>query len=247
MKTAKRIKKKQPEKNPPLHPWRVCPYGEHSVVTHELHIRPSKAHPNGIVVPRHFHCAKNPSHKDQLYPNEINDIAEQHFSDLKNRPCPLPLRYGSVGSKYDDFIAGWTQYWNEVLDPTEPLDPNIVKALVATESSFIADKMANDKKPNSARGLTQITNDTRKTLDNVNGEIKDHYVTATREELNDPNVNICAGVRWLFHKQFLASNRLKRSASWPEAVYEYKGLSSKKVTKAEIDRIKRIFNESYET
>ncbi len=83
-------------------------------------------------------------------------------------------------------------------------------------------------------------------LDNVKGEIKDHYVTATRDELNDPNVNICAGVRWLFHKQALASSRLKRNATWPEAVYEYKGLSSTKVTKADKDRIKRIFNDTYE-
>ena len=63
-----------------VHPWRVCPYGEHSVVTHELHVPTSKAHPAGIVVPRHFHCAKNPSRKDQLYPNEINDIADRHFA-----------------------------------------------------------------------------------------------------------------------------------------------------------------------
>jgi hypothetical protein len=28
------------------------------------------------------------------------------------------------------------KYWNEVLKPETPLDPNLVKALIATESAF---------------------------------------------------------------------------------------------------------------
>src|ERR1700677_2551035 len=78
---------------PPVHPWRVCPYGEHWVRTHPLHIPPSKKHPKGTVTTRHAHCARNPSGKDELYPEEIQEIADQHFSGLKKKPCHLPLKF----------------------------------------------------------------------------------------------------------------------------------------------------------
>ena len=186
---------------PPVHPWRLCPYGEHWVKTHPLHVPPSKAHPSGSVTTRHEHCAHNPSGRDELYPDEIQEIASKHFSNLKNRPCPLPLTFRAAGSKYDDLIAGWVQYWNEVLKPDVPLDPNLVKALIASESGFDPNILANKKNSNSARGLTQITNDSRKLLGGGKGGLKDHLITVTKEDLNDPNINICAGVRWLFEKK----------------------------------------------
>jgi hypothetical protein len=107
--------------------------------------------------------------------------------------------------------------------PDQPLDPNLVKALIASESNFYPEKLNNEEDSNSARGLMQITNSTRKLLDNET-ELKDHYITMTKEDLNDPGVNICAGVRWLFRKREIASIvRLKRQATWLEAAEEYKG------------------------
>lgn len=35
---------------------------------------------------------------------------------------------------------------------------------------------------------------------------------------------ICAGTRWLFTKKAVAKERLNRSATWSEAVAEYKGV-----------------------
>lgn len=230
---------------PPVHPWRICPYGEHWVKTHPLHVPPSKTHPEGSVTTRHEHCARNPSGKDQLYPEEIQEIAGQNFANLKSKPCPIDLGFHNKGDKYDDFIAGWVQYWNDVLKPDEPLDSNLVKALIASESSFLPNKLANPKNSNSARGLTQITNDTRKILDGYHGDLKDHLITVTKEELNDPNVNICAGVRWLFEKRRLASFHLKRAASWVEAVWEYKDVKGAK-TKEDAEKMKNIFNRFYE-
>jgi hypothetical protein len=251
----KKIVKRQPrrsiEKATPtpttdisVHPWRVCPYGEHQVITHPRRNPPSKTHPAGSVSTVHWHCAHNPSGKDQLYPDEIREIATQHFSNLKNKPCSLPLDFGAAGSQYDDLIAGWVQYWNEVLKPDVPLDPNLVKALIASESSFDPTLLANPDKSDSARGLTQITNDTRKILGNAKGELKDHLITATKTDLNDPGVNICAGVRWLFQKRKLASIHLKRPASWIDAVWEYKGTAKK--TKEASKKIVTIFNGFYE-
>ncbi len=148
----------------------------------------------------------------------------KNFGKIKNRPCPLELKFGKAGSAYDELIAGWVQYWNEVLQPDVPLDPNLFKALIASESTFDPNILANKRNPKSARGLAQITDKTRKILGNEKGELKDHYITATRDQLNDPNVNICAGVRWLFHKRSLASGKMGRAATWDEAVAEYKSI-----------------------
>lgn len=69
-----------------------------------------------------------------------------------------------------------------------------------------------------------MTNKTRKILGDEKGELKDHYLTLTRDDLNDPNLNICAGVRWLFQKAKIASSLKGREATWEEAVAEFKGV-----------------------
>ena len=191
VKARGRLKKKSKGKSkpqlPPVHPWRICPYGEHWVRTHPMHVPPSEKNPEGSITTRHQHCANNPSGKDELYPEEVQKIASQNFSNLKNKPCPLTSKFGDQGSKYDDLIAGWVQYWNDVLKPDEPLDPNLVKALIASESGFNPNSMANPNNSNSARGLMQITNQTRKLLGGDHGDLKDHLITVTKDELNDPN------------------------------------------------------------
>ena len=157
-------KKKKSIKTPKttVHQWRVCPVGEHLVRTHPMHIPATPQRPDGVTT-RHVHCAANPSGKDQLYPIEINAIAEKHFANLPVRPCPIAMKFES-GSKYDDSIAGWVQYWNDVLQPKVPLDSNMVKALIASESGFDHTKMGKKKDSKSARGLTQITDSSRKIL-----------------------------------------------------------------------------------
>ncbi len=210
-------------KSKKVHPWRLCPVGEHWVRTHPLHMPPSGRRPAGTITTRRAHCAHNPSGKDCLYPDEIQEVVKKYFSKAKEKPCSLSLRFKD-GSKFDGSIAGWVQYWNSVIKAKVPVSPNLVKALIASESSFDPKMLAIKKKVNSARGLMQILNGTRKILGDESGELKDHFVSSSREDLNDPNVNICAGVRWLFQKQFLASSKLGRPASWEEAVAEYKGV-----------------------
>jgi hypothetical protein len=106
------------------------------------------------------------------------------------------------------------------------LDPNLVKALIATESGFQPTTLAKKSDPKSARGLMQLTDQARKILADPDGELKDHFVTTTREELNDPNMNICAGIRWLFQKQKLASAKLGEDADWTQTIFIYKGLKT---------------------
>jgi Transglycosylase SLT domain len=230
---------------PPIHPWRICPYGEHWVRTHPLHVPPSDRYPEGHTTIRHEHCATNPSGRDQLYPEEITEIAKQHFSGLKNMPCPItPGKDTKYDGQYDNLIAGWSQYWNDILKPDEPLDPNLVKALIYTESRFNPKILAPPKTQDSARGLMQVTNESREILADTDGEITDHYITVTRDELNDPNTNICAGIRWLFHKRSLLSSKLHRQASWKETVYDFKG-NSKASSKTQAEKIMKEFEDAY--
>jgi hypothetical protein len=128
------------------------------------------------------------------------------------------------GDQCDDLIRGWVRYWNEVLNPEDPLDPNLVKALIASESGFNPNSGKSRKARNAARGLVQLNSQAVKALGNEKGEIKDHYVTISGNDRYDPNLSICAGVRWLFQKRVLASHRLGRQASWDESVEEYKSV-----------------------
>jgi hypothetical protein len=217
--TSKRITLESKSDPNPIHRWRRCPYGKHWVRDYPKNVEPSDKHPDGITVV-HSHCAWNPSHKDELYPEEIKEISE-HFSKLENGPNPDSLGFKN-GTTYDSLIAGWTQYWNDILQPDVPLDPNVVKALVASESSFIPSKITRAGKGDWARGLMQVIDQSRQILADQKGEIKDHFVNLTDVEVLDPAINICAGVRWLFQKRKLAQAHYGEEVDWDKVIYFYK-------------------------
>jgi hypothetical protein len=208
---------------PKVHPWRLCPLGQYWVRTHPMFVPPTNKRA-GYLTNRDQHCRTNPSGKDQLYPDEIHEIEKGNFAKVEKRPCAKTLKFAN-GAKFDDLIAGWTAYWNDVIGNNDSLDPNFVKALIASESGFEpgpSKKKTKDKF--DARGLMQVTESTRKILGDERGELKDHFLTVTKDQLYDPSVNICAGVRWLFHKRKLLSSRKGREVTWPEVIEEYKGL-----------------------
>ncbi len=198
-----------------VHPWRVCPAGEHWVRIHPRDV------PKGGTTTVTGHCRTNPSRKDQIYALELTKIAEKYFNDVSSLPAADDLGYRR-GNEYDRVIAGWTKYWNDVLQPEKPLDPNLVKALIATESDFDPMAIALASKGNWARGLTQVTDQTLKILSDEKGEIRDHLVNIDQKEAYDPNLNIATGIRWLFHKKHLLQSRVGRPVSWEDAVMEYK-------------------------
>jgi hypothetical protein len=202
-----------------IHPWRKCPRGKHFVKEHTVHVPPSKKHPNGTVATVHEHCASNPSHKDELTFGEIEFITNTYFKDLTGAPAANVLVEFSGADKYDAEIRGWVKYWNDIFQLNAPLNPNLIKALIATESSFDP----NPSGKGSARGLMQIMSLTSRILSDTKGELKDFLVRVSRNEVLDPSANICSGIRWLFRKKDTASARLGRVATWDEAVIEYKG------------------------
>jgi hypothetical protein len=79
---------------------------------------------------------------------------------------------------YDVEIRGWVKYWNDIFKFDDPLDPNLVKALIATGSSFDIEPKRTIK---TARRLMQITNKTHRYLRDTKIELRDYLVILTRK------------------------------------------------------------------
>src|SRR3990172_9775310 len=125
----KSTKQSRREKTDP----KICPLGMHDVRTHLEHIPPSKKHPEGLVITRHRHCAKNPSRKSPKDVLSFNDICAtaKIFTNLTDPQMPSGrLTKFPKADSYDSLIRGWVGYWNGVFKPQNPLDPNLVKALM---------------------------------------------------------------------------------------------------------------------
>jgi hypothetical protein len=156
------------------HPWRRCQLGKHLVREHKVHLPPSKKHPSGLISVRHKHCAENRSHKDELSFDEIQYITNTSFPSLVGSPTPHNLikEFGKADN-YDVEIRGWVKYWNDIFKLDDPLDPNLVKVLIATESSFDIEPKRTIK---TAHGLMQITNKTHRYLHDTKIELRDYLV-----------------------------------------------------------------------
>jgi hypothetical protein len=172
--------------------------------------------PKGItVVDEHLRLV----HGRFLSRDMLEDIVSKYPKNVK-RPSPCKMEFKD-GAKYDDLIAVWTDYFNKKFSSDSSLDPNVVKALIASESSFEADPKNNKV----AFGITQVTPSTLKILQDSKGESKDFVFKNIRQKyLKDPKVAIPLGVRWLFHKKQMAKRKLKREPSEEEIILEYKGL-----------------------
>ncbi len=214
------------------HQWRICPIGKHYVKEHPLHIPSSRENPEGHDVKRRGHCADNPSHHDILSYDELQLITQNHFSNLIRLPSAGTLTQFPRADEFDRYIGGWVQYWNDIFKPEELLDPNSVKTLIASESSFRPESDTPQRTPGKnkvighARGLMQLTESTWRIISGQEhtGEIKDHFIFVNHADIIDPSANICVGVRWLFTKKTEARERLHRMATWDEAIAEYKGV-----------------------
>ena len=215
-------------KSEKAHSWRLCPIGENWVTDHPLWVPPTDKRP-GYHTTRDGHCADNPKRgknniiKDYLTAAEMQMMADKHFANLSGPPSSGNLSEYIGADNFDQFIRGWTKYWNDLFKPEEPLDPDLVKALIATESGFrLEPPTPNAGVAGKAHGLIQLTDQAIKALGDPNGELLNHLVKISTEDTSDPNLSIGAAVRWLFRKRDLASHRLKRQATWREAIGEYK-------------------------
>jgi hypothetical protein len=204
------------------HPWRICPIGEHWVKEFPRKITNGTTSVEG-------HCRKNPKNKDVIGSDEILKIANIHFKKLKRLPSPNNLKF-SRGNDFDLIIAGWCQYWNETLKPEMEIQPNIVKALIATESGF--DPEPRVPKDHKAIGIMQLMPETLKYLSPSGKELKNNFLILNSEEAKNPITNISSGIRWLFRKYELTKLKLKRTPTWEEVLLDYKGVLTDKSKRA---------------
>ncbi len=204
---------------------------------HPMHVPVSKKNPAGITIrDRHPRRIKG----TYLDREEIESVFKGY--DRKGIIYPASKKLNHKNSdKYDDLIAVWTDYFNKKFEANPPLDPNIVKALIASESGFREDPPENK----IAFGIAQITPETFKALQDPKGEIKDFIFNDIRKkDLKDPNINIPMAIRWLHRKKRLAEGKLGRAATSEEIILEYKGLLKSKSD--EKKRALKNFKENYD-
>lgn len=212
------------EKEKIKHKWRKCPLGFHwrSASEVDQHKREQ------FSVKEHYRkgsCVENRSGKDTLYADEIFLITNSYLIKRKLTISPNSLDY-KKGNDFDHIIDGWVTYWNDILKPKIPLDPDFVKVMIATESSFNTKAKAYaGKRAGYARGLMQVTDQTLKYLKGHKTEARNHLVILDQKDMMNPILNIVAGVRWLYRKKQIADAKFK-GASWLETIMLYKGYRS---------------------
>lgn len=190
-----------------------------TVREHPMRVPVSKKNPAGITIrDRHLRRLKG-TYLDAV---EIESIFKNYSRKDLMYPASGKLNKYKNADKYDEVIAVWTDYFNKKFNADPPLDPDVVKALIASESSFNPDPLGNRK---IALGIVQITKKTLKILQDPTGEAKEFIFKDIRQkDLKDPNISIPMAVRWLHRKRETAAGKLKHAPNHEEIILEYKGL-----------------------
>lgn len=104
-----------------------------TVREHPLHVPVSKKNPTGITIrDRHLRRLKG----TYLDTDEIDSIFKNYDRKGIIYPAKGKLKDYPGADKYDEAIAVWTDYFNKKFNADPPLDPDVVKALMASESGF---------------------------------------------------------------------------------------------------------------
>ena len=206
-----------------------------TVHQHPRRVRPSAKNPNGITIVDQ-HTRRVPG--TYIERDNIEKIYQEYSRKGIQYPNSDKLPQENA-DEFDEQIAVWTDYFNKVLKIEPPMDPDMIKALIASESDF---KVAARTKV--AIGIMQITKDTLKILQDSNGEIKDLIFGKIRQkDLENPDVAIPMGIRWLAWKRERAQSKLGRPPSDEEIILEYKGLlkSKTKWAKNALDKYRKSY------
>ncbi|MCM2321987.1 MAG: hypothetical protein NDJ90_01860 [Oligoflexia bacterium] len=193
-----------------------------TVREHPRHVPTSNKNPDGItIVDQHIRRLKG----TYLDPNEIDSVFKNY--ERKNLIWPAAGMLGKYknADKFDELIAVWTDYFNKKFAIDPPLDPDVIKALLGSESGFRLDPPENM----TAFGIAQITKATLEILQDPNGEAKNFIFNKIRQkDLKDPKVAIPLAVRWLCRKNETARSKLGHAPTPEELILEYKGLLKSK-------------------
>lgn len=182
----------------------------------------SKKNPAGITI-RDQHLRRLPG--TYLKREDIEDTFKRHNRKGILYPTAGKISEHKTADDYDDLIAVWTNYFNAKLNADPPLDPDIFKALLASESGFRLHTPENK----IAFGIAQITKQTWKILQDPKGEATEFIFNDIRQkDLKDPTIAIPMGIRWLLYKSKRAAAKLGRQPTNEEIILEYKGLLKSK-------------------
>lgn len=130
-------------------------------------------------------------------------------------------------NRYDGIIKEVVAKWNkefcdDTLPPPEPLDPNLVKAMLYQESRMGYDRMA-------GINMMQVGNKGDPSLKTLRGILKEYWIHHGKLEqlkydaqVTSVEESIIWGTRWLYHKAYENVSNVKRSwRPWKEAVKRY--------------------------
>ncbi len=193
-----------------------------TIKEHPRKVPVSKKNPAGVTI-----VDKHPRRLQGTYldAKEVDETFNSY--DKKNIVYPTPkklIKYLDA-DKYDGLIAVWTDYFNKKFTSDSLLDPDVVKALIGSESGFLIDPPGNK----IAIGIAQITKETFKALQDPKGEVKDFIFSKfIQKDLKNPSYAIPMAIRWLFRKKRLAKGKLGREPNAEEIILEYKGLLKSK-------------------
>ncbi|MGB0454215.1 MAG: transglycosylase SLT domain-containing protein [Bacteriovoracaceae bacterium] len=126
------------------------------------------------------------------------------YEDLKDKYKYKTLKkikgFPQDKGQYDQLIQFWLKYWKNQGLIKEDIDPLLVKAIIAIESSF-RERVITKMPGSSATGLMQILKKTMRILARKLGnEVRKANIDITQEEAREVNTNIAAGTRWLIYK-----------------------------------------------
>ena len=130
----------------------------------------------------------------------VSNLRHLYYNRSQKTYPKLPAIKGFRGfHQYDPMIQFWVKYWKDKKRLPKEVDPLLIKAMIAAESSFRQGVRTKDSK-STATGLMQLTESTlgilKGNLDEKGYiEVKDDPIYLELNERLDPLVNIAAGIR----------------------------------------------------
>ena len=182
----------------------MCPVGHHVV---KGHYRTCKS---GTVTWVDAHIRRNGG-KKSMYLSE--NILYLYWQNKKKYPLLKAIKGFPGHHELDPVIQYWLEHWKKKgIKFPKGLTPLHIKTIIAVESSF---RPKARPKTSSAIGLMQLLKGVRSALRGTqntrNNEVRDNYISISEKELEDPVINIAAGIRWFAHKFFLMRNHKDQS------------------------------------
>lgn len=105
------------------------------VRAHPWRVKPSQKNPSGVTIVDE-HSRRLPG--TYLDEKEIYKITNGYSLKKILNPSSNPLNRPDE-NKYNDLIGIWTHYFNNLFAVKPPLDPDMIKALIGSESDFRLD------------------------------------------------------------------------------------------------------------